>query len=59
MTVSDFLEQLCNKSDNAIKFVPNLLQQLGTQIVDNIANTQYETLNNNVTVTKSNKCIYT
>ena len=58
MTVSDFLEQLCNKSDNAIKFLPNLLQQLGTQIVDNIVNTQYKTLNNNVTVTKSNKCIY-
>ena len=59
MTVSDLLEQPCNKSDNAIKFVPNLLQQLGTQIVDNIVNTQYKTLNNNVTVTKSNKCIYT
>jgi hypothetical protein len=35
--VSDLLEQLCNKSDNAIKLVticqqlvPNLLQQLGT-----------------------------
>jgi hypothetical protein len=57
MTVSDLLEQPCNKSDNAIKFVPNLLQQLGTQIVDNIVNTQYKTLNNNVTVTKSNKCL--
>ena len=41
MTVSDLLEQPCNKSDNAIKLVPNLLQQLGTQIVDNIVNTQY------------------
>jgi hypothetical protein len=44
MTVSDLLEQSCNKSDNAIKLVPsgeqlvpcceqlvpNLLQQLGT-----------------------------
>ena len=37
MTVSDLLEQPCNKSDNAIKLVasceqlvPNLLQQLGT-----------------------------
>ena len=59
MTVSDLLEQPCNKSDNAIKFVPNLLQQLGTQIVDNIVNIQYKTLNNNVTVTKSNECIYT
>jgi phage-related protein len=51
MTVSDLLEQLCNKSDNAIKFLPNLLQQIGTQLVDNIVNTQYKTLNNNVTVT--------
>ena len=59
MTVSDLLEQLCNKSDNATKFLPNLLQQIGTQLVDNIVNTQYKTLNNNVTVTKSNKCIYT
>jgi hypothetical protein len=59
MTVSDLLEQPCNKSDNAVKFVPNLLQQLGTQLIDNIVNTQYKTLNNNVTVTKSNKCIYT
>jgi hypothetical protein len=38
MTVSDLLEQPCNKSDNVIKFVticykefvPNVLQQLGT-----------------------------
>ena len=37
MTVSDLLEQPCNKSDNAIKLitscwqpVPNLLQQAGT-----------------------------
>jgi hypothetical protein len=30
ITVSDILEQPSNKSDNAIKLVPNLLQQLGT-----------------------------
>ena len=30
MTVSELLEQPCNKSDDAIKIVPNLLQQLVT-----------------------------
>jgi hypothetical protein len=40
MTVTDLLEQPCNKSDNAIKLVPNLLQQLRT----NSANTTYRYL---------------
>jgi hypothetical protein len=61
MTVSDLLEQPCNKSDNAIKLVascqqlvPNLLQQLGTssaktacrQLVNRFVTTCLQTCNN-------------
>jgi hypothetical protein len=61
MTVSDFIEQPCNKSDNAIKLVtscqqlvPNLLQQLGTssakttcwQLVNRFVTTCLQTCNN-------------
>ena len=50
MTVSDFLEQPCNMSDNAVKlvacklFVSNWLQQLGT----NSANTTCQQLVNSL-----------
>jgi hypothetical protein len=61
MTVSDLLEQPCDKSDNAIKLVtsceqlvPNLLQQLGTssakttcrQLVNRFVTTCLQTCNN-------------
>jgi hypothetical protein len=61
MTVSDLLEQPCNKSDSAIKLVrscqklvPNLLQQLGTssakttcwQLVNRFVTTCLQTCNN-------------
>jgi hypothetical protein len=61
MTVSDLLQQRCNKSDNAIKLViscwqldPNLLQQLGTssanttcrQLVNRFVTTCLQTCNN-------------
>jgi hypothetical protein len=54
MTVSDLLEQPCNKSDNAINLVPNLLQQLGTssvnttcrQLVNRFVTTCLQTCNN-------------
>jgi hypothetical protein len=70
MTVSDLLEQPCNKSDNAIKLVascyrlvPNLLQQLGTssanttcrQLVNRFVTTCFQTCNNLCV----NLCVFT
>jgi hypothetical protein len=59
MTVSDLLEQPCNKSDNAIKLVtscqqlvPNLLQQLGTSS----ANTTCRQLVNRFVITCLQTC---
>ena len=54
MTVSDLLEQPCNKSDNVIKlvisccqFVPNLLQQTrNKQCENNLLTTCEQTCNN-------------
>jgi hypothetical protein len=67
MTVSDLLEQPCNKSDNVIKPAtscqqpdPNLLQQLGTssanticrQLVNRFVTTCLQTCNNLCVLTR-------